>query len=75
MTPLEEAWEAEKSAYYTYVAECRGDNTKGRVLPSRVKKAYAAWYEAYLRLREVGTADDVRDMLQERGRQGKGAKR
>jgi hypothetical protein len=75
MTPLEEAWEAEKTAYYTYVAECRGDNTKGRVLPSRVKKAQQEWYAAYARLREVGTADDVREMLQVKGRGAKGVKR
>lgn len=42
----EELEREEKSAYYDLVAERRGDNSRGRVLPSRVERAQRRWYDA-----------------------------
>ena len=42
----------ERSAYYALVAERRGDNTRGRVLPSRVETAEQRWHAALDALKE-----------------------
>lgn len=43
---LEELEREERSAYYALVGERRGDNSRGRIYPSRVKAAETRWYEA-----------------------------
>ena len=64
-------WEAETAAFYKYQAEARGDNTRGRVLPSRVAKAQEEWYALFEALRAVATSEDVRAMLQRRAKERK----
>ena len=73
MTTLEEAYEYELKCYYRYIAEISGSQVEStdlknrRISPKRVREALAAWREATARLRELGSPDDVRRMLAQRG--------
>jgi len=67
---LRAAYDAERAAYYVYVAECQGDRVRPTdvrnrpISPARVRSARKAWDAARAALKAAGgTSERVRDLI------------